>query len=168
MTISRFNSAGITLLLFPLLAGAAQSSDEITIKRHNLYFGGGLGFNSLPGAGSAVGAQLLAGYNFDFKLNGDITTAVELGYMDTGDFDYYTAPGSIDGASGFWLNAVESVDINPKFDMLVRAGLDLGDDDGFMAGAGIGYKFNDRVSWRTEYVVRDHVDSFQFNVLFRL
>lgn len=158
----------MTLLLFPLLAGAAQDNNEFTIKQNNIYLGGGIGFNSLPGYGSAVGAQLLAGYQFDGRIKGGISTAVELGLMDTGDFDRYNGPGSVDGASGLWINMVESVNINPKFDMLVRAGLDVGDDDGFMAGAGIGYKFNDRASWRTEYVVRDHVDSFQFNVIFRL
>jgi hypothetical protein len=168
MNKTRLKSACMTLLLFPLLAGAAQDNNEFTIKQNNIYLGGGIGFNSLPGYGSAVGAQLLAGYQFDGKIKGGISSAVELGLMDTGDFDRYNGPGSVDGASGVWLNVVESVSINPKFDMLVRAGLDVGDDDGFMAGAGIGYKFNDRASWRTEYVVRDHVDSFQFNVIFRL
>ena len=169
MTKTRFYSACVTLLLFPLLAGAAENNNnDLTIKRQNIYFGGGIGFNSLPGYGSAVGAQLLAGYQFDFRINGDISTAVELGVMDSGDFDRYNGPGSVDGASGLWINLVESASINSKFDMLVRAGLDVGDDDGFMAGGGIGYKFNDRASWRTEYVVRDHIDSFQFNFIFRL
>lgn len=168
MTKNRFNSLFATLLLFPLVTGAAQNNNEITIKQHNIYFGGGLGFNSLPAYGRAVGAQLFAGYLFDFRINGDILTAVELGVMDSGDFDRYNGPGSADSTSGVWLNVVESVSINQKFDMLVRAGLDLGDDDGLMVGAGIGYKFNDQASWRTEYVVRDHVDSFQFNVIFRL
>jgi len=168
MINTRLHSACLTLLLCPLLAAAAQNGGEITLRQQNLYLGGGLGFNSLPGYGSAIGVQLLAGYQFDARINGDIKTAVELGVMDTGDFDRYNGSGKTDNATGAWFNVVESVDINPKFNMLVRAGLDLGDDDGFMAGAGIGYRFNDRASWRTEYVVRDHVDSFQFNVIYRL
>ena len=168
MINTRLTSAGMALLLFPLIAGAAQNNNDITIKRQNIYFGGGIGFNSLPGYGSGVGAQLLAGYQFDFMINNDISTAIELGIMDSGDFDSYNSSGTVDDATGVWLNVVESVNISPKFDMLVRAGLDFGDDDGLMVGAGIGYKFNDRTSWRTEYVVRDHVDSFQFNVIYRL
>lgn len=166
-TITRFVPACAVMLL-PLLAAAAQNNGNIMIKRDSIYLGAGIGFNSLPGVGNSVGAQLLAGYQFDFRINGDISTAVELGYMDTGDFDRYLSPGYHRDAEGVWLNVVESVGINQKLDLLVRAGLDLGDDDGLMAGAGFGYKFNNKVSWRTEYVVRDHVDSFQFNLLFRL
>jgi hypothetical protein len=168
MNKTRFTTACMTLLLCPLLTGAAQNESGVTLKHNNFYLGGGLGFNSLPGFGNAVGAQLLAGYEFDARIIGGISTGIELGLMDSGDFDRFNGPGTVDGASGVWLNVVESVSMNSKFDMLVRAGLDMGDDDGLMVGAGIGYKFNNRTSWRTEYVVRDHIDSFQFNIIFRL
>lgn len=140
---------------------------EGPIKADQIYVGGGLGFNSLPAAGSATGFQFIAGYEFATKLNDDITSAVELGYMDTGDFDQLNTSANISAAKGAWLSYVASVPLSNKTDMLARLGFDFGDDDGFLFGTGLQYKFNTKVAFRTEYVARQNVNSLQGNVIFK-
>lgn len=140
---------------------------EGPIKADQIYVGGGLGFNSLPAAGSSTGFQFIAGYEFATKLNDDITSAVELGYMDTGDFDQLKSSANISAAKGAWLSYVASVPLSNKTDMLARLGFDFGDDDGFLFGTGLQYKFNTKVAFRTEYVARQNVNSLQGNVIFK-
>ena len=157
------------LMLFSSIALAAQGG-SITLQTSSFYLGGGLGFNSLSG-GRGNGYQFLGGYEFAFKLNGDISTALELGYMDSGNFDGRVfspdASGTVSGeAKGFWLNVVESFPIGNKVEGIARLGLDFGDDDGLMVGAGMGYNFNRHWALRSEYVVRESVSSFQFNLLY--
>jgi hypothetical protein len=161
---------GLFMLLSAATVHAADEGKTITINASNFYIGGGLGFNTLAG-GSGQGFQLLGGYEFDFTLNGDILTAVELGYMDTGNFDATTFSPDSSGrvsskASGFWLSVVETVPVSKNIDALVRLGFDFGDDNGLMIGAGGAYNFNRHFALRTEYVVRDAVNSFQFNLLY--
>jgi hypothetical protein len=158
------------LMLFSSSTVLAQGG-SVTIQTSNFYVGGGFGFNSY-GGGRSTGIQFLGGYEFDFKLNGDISTAIELGYMETGKFDYKdlnnggTSSVNNQEADGVWLNVVETFPIGNKVEGIVRLGLDFGDDDGIMAGPGLGYNFNRQWSLRTEYVVREAVNSFQFNLLF--
>ena len=71
-------------------------------------------------------------------------------------------------AKGVWSTAVISYPVNGKLSVLGRAGLDFGDDDGFMFGAGMGYQANEKLEMRGEYVVRDNIDSLQFNVVIRM
>lgn len=137
------------------------------IKADQIYIGAGLGFNSLPGAGGATGLQFLAGYEFQTKLNDDITSAVELGYMDSGDFDHYSSSAKVSAAKGLWLAYVGSVPLTNKTDVLARLGYDFGDDDGVLLGTGIQYKFTTKVAMRMEYVARQNVNSLQANVLFK-
>lgn len=155
---------------FALLSLAMMSSFEVHaegegINANNIYIGGGLGFNSLPGFGSARGVQFFGGYDFDFKLNDDISTAIEIGYMNSGDFDRYNGINSNDNAKGLWAAVVESVPLSSKADMLVRLGFDFGDDDGFLLGTGLQYKFNTKLAFRMEYVARQNINSLQANVL---
>jgi hypothetical protein len=157
------------LMLFSPSALLAQGS-SVTIQTSNFYVGGGLGFNAY-GGGRSTGIQFFGGYEFDFRLNGDISTAIELGYMETGKFDYKdlnngATSGTNQEADGVWLNVVETFPIGNKVDGIVRLGLDFGDDDGLMAGTGLAYNFNRQWSLRTEYVVREAVNSLQFNLLF--
>ena len=149
---------------------AAAQSGGVTLQTSDFYLGGGLGFNSWQGARS-VGIQLLGGYEFAGKLNGDISTAIELGYMDTDKFETKNlntgATNTSDQeAKGVWLNLVWAYPIGSRVEGLWRVGVDFGDDDGLMAGAGMGYNFNRNWSLRTEYVIREAVDSFQFNLLY--
>jgi hypothetical protein len=150
---------------FIALMTLAMSASAEGLDANRIYVGGGFGFNSLPGAGSARGFQMFAGYDLNFKINDDISTALELGYMDSGNFDYYYSSGKADGANGVWFSAVESVPLSNKVDMLVRLGYDFGDDDGLMLGSGLEYKFDTKVAFRMEYVARDHINGLQANLL---
>ena len=160
------------LMLFSSASIAAEGG-TVTFNTSSFYLGGGLGFNGQRG-GRSVGYQFLGGYEFAGKLNGDISSAIELGYMDTDTFegkdlrDGSTSNINPDPqeAQGFWLNYVGSYPIGNKVEGLWRLGLDFGDDDGIMAGAGMGYNFNRHWALRSESVIRESVDSFQFNLLY--
>ena len=163
---------GVIFFLLMFISSAAISAEggSITLKANSFYLGGGVGFNTASG-GNGNGIQILGGYQFDFKLNGDISTALELGYMDSGTFsakNFATdRSGKInDEAKGVWLNVVETFPIGNRVEGLARLGFDFGDDDGLMVGAGMGYNFNRNWLLRSEYVIRDHINSFQFNLLF--
>jgi len=125
------------LLVLAMMSVVSSVSAEGVIDAKRIYVGGGLGFNSLPGYGSARGFQFIGGYDFNFKLNEDISSALEIGYMASGDFDQYNGLNSNNDASGLWAAMVESVPVSSKTDMLVRLGYDFGDDDGFLLGTGI-------------------------------
>lgn len=153
------------ILILALMSLVSSVNAEGVIDAKRIYIGGGLGFNSLPGFGSARGYQFIGGYEFGAKLNEDITSAFELGYMASGDFDQYKGPGSNEDVKGLWAAMVESVPLSSKTDMLVRLGYDFGDDDGFLMGTGMQYKFDTKLSFRMEYVARQNVNSLQANVL---
>ena len=157
------------LMLFSSASLAAEGG-TVTFKTSSFYLGGGFGFNSHAG-GRSTGFQILGGYEFAGKLNGDIASAIELGYMSTGTFESKNLTNgatttSSQEAKGVWLNYVGSYPMGSRVEGLWRIGLDFGDDDGIMAGAGMGYNFNRHWSLRSEYVVREAVNSFQFNLLY--
>ena len=160
------------LIVFAVLAmlvhvEAQAETQAQGVDAKQFYIGGGLGFNSLPGAGSATGFQIMGGYEFKTKLNEDITSALEIGYMDTGDFDHINNTGNFGDVSGVWIAMLESVPLSRKTDMLVRLGFDFGDDDGLLLGTGLQYKFTTKVAMRMEYVARQNVNALQANVLFK-
>ena len=150
----------LVMMSLPVAAHA-----EGAMSADHFYVGGGFNFNSLPGWGSSQGFQFLGGYDFSAKWNDDISTAVEIGYLDTGNFSGYKG-GSSDDVKGVWASAVESVPLSSKTDMLVRLGYDFGDDDGLLMGLGMQYKFNTKLALRMEYVARNNVTGLQANVLF--
>ena len=152
----------VVLAMFVHVEAQAEGVDAT-----QFFIGGGLGFNSLPGAGSATGFQLIGGYEFKTKLNEDITSALEIGYMDTGNFEHINNTTRSDDVSGVWVAMLESVPLTRKADMLARLGYDFGDDDGLLLGTGLQYKFTTKVAMRMEYVARQHVNSLQANVLFK-
>jgi hypothetical protein len=154
-------------LLLAMLVHVEAQAESQGVDAKQFYIGGGIGFNSLPGAGSATGFQLLGGYEFKTKLNEDITSALEIGYMDTGNFEHINNTTKSDDVSGLWVAMLESVPLSRKTDMLVRLGYDFGDDDGLLLGTGLQYKFNTKIAMRMEYVARQHVNSLQANVLFK-
>lgn len=158
---------GSIVILSSLVLASAVQAEGQGIDTKNLYFGGGFGFNNVPGYGSARGFQFFGGYELNGKINEDITTSVELGYMDSGNFDSYNGFGKGDDAKGLWAAAVESVPLSSKTDMLVRLGYDFGDDDGLLMGTGLQYKFNTKAAFRMEYVARENVNGLQANVLFK-
>lgn len=147
------------VILSPVQAQTASLDAE------GFYIGGGLNFNSLPGVGSARGFQLIGGYEFNYKVNDDITVSLEAGYLDSGDFNRINSLSSSDSAAGLWVSLLGSVPLSRKTDMLARAGYDFGDDDGFLLGAGIQYKFDTKVALRMEFVTREIVSGLQANVV---
>ena len=151
--------AGILMIL----QVSQVQAEGLDAKR--FYAGGGLAFNTLPGFGSARGFQFFGGYTLKAKLNDDISTALELGYMDSGKFDQYdsSAPNT-SKAKGLWISTVEMVPLTSKTYMQARLGYDFGDDDGFLVGAGLAYRFDTQITFKSEYVVRENINGLQFNL----
>lgn len=147
-----------------MVSSQSVLAENTGLDAKNFFVGGGIGFNSLPGFGSSRGFQIFGGYEFDFRINEDITTALELGYMDSGDFDVYKSGSTNTDAKGLWFAALESIPLSSKTDMLIRLGYDFGDDDGLLLGTGLQYKFNTKLGLRMEYIARQNVNSLQANV----
>lgn len=151
-----------------LLTGYAHAANK-----DDIYFGGGLGLNSLSGIdfSDGLGFQIFAGYDLPVKM-GKGKLSLEAGYMDSGDIEFGAIP--FFGTplevrfKGLWGNAVFSLPLQGKMSLLARAGLDIGDDDGLMIGAGLGFKINNKMEIRGEYVMRDFVDSLQLNFVMRM
>jgi hypothetical protein len=161
MNRSRISAATITLILMtPAVANAAA------LEAERFYAGGGISTNDLDGEDS-TGAQVFAGYELPFSL-GEADTAIEVGYQDAGDFDRPRRGFRGDeNISGLWTTGVASLPVADKVDLVGRIGADLGDDDGLMAGGGVGIELAPRVELRGEYVIRDRTESLQANVLYR-
>jgi len=70
-------------------------------------------------------------------------------------------------ANGLWANGVGRLMVAPNVELIGRLGLDFGDDDGLMAGIGVGFLVSRTIKLRLEYVQRDNVDSVQFNIVFQ-
>jgi hypothetical protein len=144
----------------------------------NMYFGGGLSSNDLDGFGdNSTGFQIFAGYGLDMVDLGAIKSAVEVGYMDSGDweedvcvtfFGTTSCAKASASAQGLWANYVASYDFSPSLSGIGRIGLDLGDDDGLMYGVGVGFKLAPQIDIRGEYVIRDHINSLQANLVYRM
>ena len=141
-----------------------------------VYAGAGLTFNSVDNyTNDARGFQLFGGYCLDIhKQNPHLLSSIELGYMDTGDFkrNVYTTRRGVTTQTtvstsyeGLWVNLVGEYKLDPHVHLLGRIGVDGGDDDGLMAGLGIGLTFSKWAQFRIEYVARDHVNSTQINWL---
>jgi opacity protein-like surface antigen len=137
-------------------------------NQDNLYASAGIGLNSLSGWDDAVGFQIFGGYKLDMLNLDPVKLAVEVGYMDSGDFER-NVPfwGKVEtSATGLWASAVASYPLTPELNLLGRLGLDFGDDDGLLLGAGVGYTVSKEIELRAEYVIRDNVDSLQANFVY--
>lgn len=156
------------LVMAMLLTGYAHAANK-----DDLYFGGGLGLNSLSGIdfSDGLGFQFFAGYDLPVKM-GKGKLSLEAGYMDSGDVEFGAIPffgGPLEARfKGLWGNAVFSLPLQDKLNLVLRAGLDIGDDDGIMFGGGLGFKLNSKMEVRGEYVIRDLVDSLQVNLVVRM
>jgi hypothetical protein len=154
-------------------AAAQRSSQRSSggFDANKLFYGAGLSLNEVSGSDSGTGFQIFGGYRFgEFapKWQAD----VELGYMDSGNMKVEACFGpfgcvSADArAKGLWSTGVARYIVSPQVELLGRAGLDFGDDDGFMFGFGAGYNVNRNVKLRGEYVIRENIDSIQFNLVY--
>lgn len=149
-----------------VLASISSGAFAATLEQDRMYLGGGIADNEVDNE-SATGYQFFAGYELPVNT-GEVDTAVEIGFRDSGDYDVNTPAGNREeDADGVWVNGVASVPLAERIDLVGRAGVDFGDDDGLMAGAGVGVDVTDRVEVRGEYVARDETDSVQANLLYR-
>lgn len=149
---------GLVMMALSPLA-AAQGADP-----SKLFFGGGVSSNETSATDSAIGWQFFGGYGFG-EVTRNLFIDAEVGYMDTGSMK--RAGGPEVKANGLWATGVARFAVTPSIELLGRAGLDFGDDDGFLAGIGVGFLLTRQFTLRFEYVQRDTVDSIQFNLVFR-
>jgi len=168
--------AGVLLASQPVMA--------FEFDQENVYGGAGLSSNGMDVTGAdvsrAIGWQIFAGYDLeDVELADDLSTAIEVGYMTSGDFEYTTASTTILGVTvpgttvklgsvdGLWATGVFTYPVADQVEVLGRIGLDFGDDDGLMYGFGGSYQLNDQIDVRAEYVLRDNTNSLQLNAVYR-
>ena len=158
--------AGLTLALLSGISVTPVLADENQplLDRNLFSIGVGLSSNSIDDddndEDNEIGFQFFGAYDLtQINLMDGVKSSVEFGLMDygfkrdsTGIWATYTVDGVISGELGW----------------LARAGLDIGDDNGLMVGAGVSYTTDERAELRFEYVARDEVDSWQFNFLFHL
>jgi len=163
--ISRMMVVVLVAMGFSSVALAQKMGQGFDQRR--LFFGAGLSSNSTDGADNhPLGFQFFGGYNFGefapkFQLD------AEVGYMDSGKFKSNQFGFNLGGsAKGLWATAVPRYMITPQIELITRLGYDFGDDDGLMFGVGAGYILNPHLKLRAEYVIRDNINSLQFNVVF--
>lgn len=138
---------------------AAQGFDS-----NKLFFGGGISSNERSDSDSATGWQVFGGYSFG-EVTRNLIIDAEVGYMDTGSMDR-PGRGSIK-ANGLWGAGVARFVVTPTIELLGRVGADFGDDDGLLAGIGVGFNVTKNIKLRFEFVQRDNTDSIQFNLVFQ-
>ena len=161
LKMSRMMAVAVIAIGFSSVA-VAQGFDQ-----RRLFFGAGLSSNSISGFdNNATGFQLFGGYNFG-EFAPKFQVDAEVGYMDSGKFKKDVFGQTVhDSAKGLWTTGVARYMVTPQIELIGRLGYDFGDDDGLMAGVGGGYIVNPHLKLRLEYVVRDNIDSIQFNVVF--
>jgi outer membrane protein with beta-barrel domain len=152
------------MVVFLVAIGFASVASAQGFDQRRLFFGAGLGANSVSGGAHALGAQFFTGYNLK-EIAPKFSIDPEVGYMDSGKFkkDGRTVG---DNAKGLWAAGVPRYMATPNLELLARVGYDFGDDDGLMFGLGGGYIVNKNLKLRLEYVARDNIDSIQFNLVF--
>lgn len=150
----------------PVLA-AQPAGSKGGFDSSKVFFGGGLSQNDVSGSDEGTGFQFFGGYEFG-EVAKNVKLDVEVGYMTTGDMDVCAFGFCVSAeAKGLWSTAVGRFALNPEWELVGRAGMDFGDDDGFMFGAGVGYQFNKTSAVRFELVERDAVSSLQVNFVYR-
>lgn len=147
------------LLSNALVAPSVAQQNQPMLDRNKLSIGGGISDNSV-GRFDESGFQIFVAYDLDqVNVMEGVHSSLEFGVMDY---------GFRNDSTGIWGNYVIETGITQGINLLGRAGLDIGDDSGLMFGVGLGFGLNEQADFRIEYVVRDDVDSLQFNLLFEL
>ena len=156
-----FFKMSLLIIAVSLFSGTAAAH----CLTNKYYAGAGLTFNSLDNYDDANGLQVFGGYCLGFiKQNAPVRSALELGFMDSGDFKRDTPPRSV-SAEGLWFNLVGEYLVDRRVHLLGRLGFDTGDDDGIMAGFGLGFNLSKRAQLRAEYVVLDNINATKINLL---
>lgn len=150
-----------TLILALILGSATAAESQAMLDKNKFSIGVGISDNSVSGpGGDETGYQIFGAYDLDqVNLMEGVNSSLEFGYMD------YGYNGDSDG---IWGTYVVDGPISGQLGWLARLGMDFGDDSGVMVGAGIAFNMNAKTAFRIEYVVRDDIDSLQFNLLFGL
>ena len=155
----------MALALVAMLFSSAAAGQGFDLRR--LFFCAGVSQNKVSGLDTGTGFQVFGGYNFP-AIARNLYVDAEAGYMDTGKLKAAGCAGAFCNtkASGPWTSGVVRYLVAPNVELIGRAGVDLGDDDGLLFGIGAGYVVNRNLKLRLEFVARDHVDSLQFNAVF--
>ncbi len=147
------------LLVNSIYLPVIAQDNEPLLDRNLFSIGFGISDNS-AGKSDKIGYQFFVAYDLNqINLMNGVSSSVEFGIMD------YGFSGD---STGIWGTYVVDGQISEQFHWLGRAGYDIGDDNGLMFGAGVGYQMNSRSQLRLEYVIRDDIDSLQFNFLYHL
>ncbi len=154
------------LPLFSLQVNAEQAASGF--DKNRLHLGAGVSYNhiDMPFGGrsaDAAGINLFVGYELSNRMP-DVVTTVELGYGQTDDF---YADGT--DISGLWIAGTIAKDlpeINPNLFAIGRLGLDGGDDDGLIIGAGAGLHLNKYLDLRGEYIKKDASSVLQASLVY--
>ena len=88
-----------------------------------------------------------------------INSSLEFGLADFG-FDQ--------DDTGIWGSYLIDGPITEGIGWLAQIGVDMGDDSGLLFGAGLRFNVSEGSDLRVDYVVRDDVDSLQFNFVLDL
>lgn len=161
MAANNYRVISIILFLSGMLSlGAANAQqDKPMLDRNKLSIGVGIADNSV-GSTDKTGYQFFVDYDLDqVNVMDGVKSSVEVGIADF---------GFRRDSTGIWGNYVVEGGIATGVSWLGRAGVDIGDDSGLMFGVGVGFDISENADLRIEFVVRDDVDSLQFNLLFGL
>jgi hypothetical protein len=155
-------AAAVSLMAMSFGAMAAPADG---FNPDNLFFGAGISINDAPGLDEGTGYQFFGGYEFG-QVAKNVNLDLEVGFWDSGDL--CDGIGIIDcEADGLWANAVGRFAVAQDVELIGRAGLDFGDDDGLMLGVGAGLILNKQSTLRLELVERDDISSIQLNYVYR-
>lgn len=143
--------------------------------KNKYYVGAGMGMNSAETYSTTAGYQFFAGYCLDFNFKSPRSrTSVEVGYLDSGDFEketdiFQNNPNRsqivtvTESYSGLWFSGLAEYKFDNKMHIMGRLGLDVGDQTGILFGGGAGYNVTKYAQVRAEYVLHDEINSFQVN-----
>ncbi len=132
--------------------------NEPLLDKSMFSIGAGISNNSVSRSSDKTGFQFFAAYDLNqVNLMEGVKNSVEFGFIDY---------GFSSDSTGIWATYMVDGTISEQFGWLARLGLDIGDDSGLIVGAGVRYTANEKMELRGEYVVRDEVDSLQFNFLY--
>jgi hypothetical protein len=150
-----------------LIAAHPLYAAQLVIDGEKFHLGVGLAIDRLHDD-TSLGFQILGGYPLEQIKLGDATSWVEAGFIDLGSFKLGDRQLSM---AGLWASYLLQIPLPLRqagWQGLLRIGVDFGDDDGLLFGAGIDYALDPRLSLRGEYVMRDQVRSWQLNAIWRM
>ncbi|MCP4390682.1 MAG: porin family protein [Gammaproteobacteria bacterium] len=151
----------MALTLSAVLTQTHAQENKPLLDRNQFSIGVGISDNEISSPDEDdTGFQFFGAYDLiQVNLMDGVNSSVEFGFMDFG-FD--------EDDTGIWASYVIDGTISGRLGWLAQAGFDIGDDSGFLFGAGLKVMLNDKSDLRFEYVMRDEVDSLQVNFLYHL